>query len=91
MGWSGNQVSDGMYRTLSITPIMLIDVPGFEPLSISCRDSANSAGTQRRFSWDNTASVVRHPADYAVSGADWLVLVKKVGLAPHLERHGERG
>jgi hypothetical protein len=90
-GWSGNYISDGMYRTLSITPMMLIDVPGFEPLSISCRDSANSAGTQRRFSWDNGASVVRRPADYAVSGADWLVLVEKVGLAPHLERHGERG
>jgi hypothetical protein len=28
-------------------------------------------------------------AEYAVSGADWLVLAQNFGLAPYLERHGE--
>jgi hypothetical protein len=31
---------------------------------------------------------VREPADYAVSGADWLTLVEAFGLAPTLEERG---
>ena len=74
---------------LSTTPEMAVNVPGMRPLTISCRDAAGVSVTEGRFSWRGPVPQrVNDPADYAVSGADWLVLVEKFGLAPYLETHG---
>jgi hypothetical protein len=84
MGTSG---SGGMSVTL---PILVVCVPGVQPLSIGCLDrgvnrpqySYRSQG-QYRFSWRGAAPEDTEP-DYCASGADWLTLVAKLGLAPNL-------
>jgi hypothetical protein len=73
-------------KSLSTTPAMVVSVPRLQPLTIGCRDSLG--GLERRFSWRGKAPRVNEPPEYAVSGADWLTLVEKLGLAPYLERHG---
>jgi hypothetical protein len=73
----------------STAPGLVVCVPGLQPLTIGCLDRAGSAGFTRRFSWrGQVPQRVNEPADYAVSGADWLMLVEKFGLAPSLETHG---
>ena len=86
MGWSGNYVSDGMYRTLSITPQMTVQIPNFLQLTIGTRAATGSLGITRRFSWHD-APEVRVPADYAVSGEGFVALAQKFGLAPYLQTH----
>jgi hypothetical protein len=54
-------------------------------LAIACRDAAgNSETNQRRFVWRGQVRRCKKPAAYAVSGADWLLLVEKLGLVGEL-------
>jgi hypothetical protein len=58
-------------------------------LTIACRDGAGVSEFRQRFSWRSPVKQrINDPADYAVSAADWLLLVEKFGLTPRLEIHG---
>jgi len=63
-------------------PVMVVRIPGLQerlqanrPLTISCRDT--------RFSWGTQVPSEPPPA-FVVSGADWQTLVEKFGLTPYL-------
>lgn len=72
-----------------MTPGMIVRLPGMEELTIACRDGAGNSSFKQRFSWRGQVQQrIDDPADFAVSAADWLVLVEKFGLTPHLEIHG---
>jgi hypothetical protein len=71
-------------------PILVMGVPGVQPLSIGCLDrgvrgpeDSYRAQGQYRFSWRDAVPEGPEPA-YWASGADWLTLVAKFGLAPNL-------
>jgi hypothetical protein len=85
-GWSWEQ---SMASSLSKTPVLVLGLPGMQPLSIGCRDTVG--GLDKRFSWPgNERQRVNDPPDFSVSGADWLTLVEKFGLAPYLQRHDQQ-
>lgn len=65
---------------------MHVQVPGMQPLTFSCRDSVS--GLDKRFSWHGNVPAARERADYEVTGADWLTLVEKFGLAQYLQTRG---
>jgi hypothetical protein len=74
---------------LSVTPEMIVCLPGMAELTIACRDAAGNSSFRQRFSWRGQVQQrIDDPADFAVSGADWLLLVEKFGLTPYLEIHG---
>jgi hypothetical protein len=81
-------VSDAAVHYLSTTVGMVMSGPGLQTLTIGCRDSVG--GLERRFSWGGNVPVQNERAAYVVSGADWLTLVEKFGLAPHLEQQGQQ-
>jgi hypothetical protein len=71
---------------LTTTTELILSLPDMEDLAIACRDAAgNSETNQRRFVWRGQVRQCKKPAAYAVSGADWLVLVEKLGLVAQLE------
>jgi hypothetical protein len=73
-------------RRLTTTTELILSLPDTEDLAIACRDAAgNSETNQRRFVWRGQVRRCKKPAAYAVSGADWLLLVEKVGLVGQLE------
>jgi hypothetical protein len=79
-----------------VAPILVVCVPGMQPLSIGCLDrGANGPQSsyrpegQYRFSWRAAPTEKAEPA-YWASGADWLTLVAKLGLAPHLKDKARR-
>jgi hypothetical protein len=81
-------VRRGMSDSLSKTPVMVVGIPGMQPLSIGCRDTVT--GLDQRFSWPgDERQRVNEPPDFQVSGADWLLLVEKFGLTPYLRRHDQ--
>ena len=83
------------------TPVLVVGVADLQPLTIGCPDSPDpawprvsySAGGVRRnvsrFSWRGQVYQASQP-DYLVSGADWLMLVEKLGLASYLEDTANR-
>jgi hypothetical protein len=84
-----NAISDAATHYWSMAPGMRVSVPGMAPLTIGCRDSVS--GLDFRFSWPDGVPVEDARSDYEVSGTDWLTLVEKFGLAPHLVRRVEQG
>jgi hypothetical protein len=81
---AGRLLEQAMAKSLSTSPVLVVCVPGLQPLIIGCRDSVG--GLERRFSWrGKVRQRVNEPPEYAVSGADWLTLVEKLGLATYLE------
>jgi hypothetical protein len=76
-------------------PILVVSVPDSPPLTVGCIEVMQRFGpTLRsmlaknaayRFSWLDTVPVTKKDPAYFVSGADWLTLVEKFGLAPQLE------
>jgi hypothetical protein len=73
-------------RRLTTTTELILSLPDMEDLAIACRDAAgNSETNQRRFVWRGQVRQCKKPAAYAVSGADWLLLVEKLGLVGQLE------
>ncbi|BBZ36962.1 hypothetical protein [Mycobacterium conspicuum] len=88
-GFGIGSLETGFASSLSTTPVMVVHVPGMQPLSIGCRDS--TTGLNRRFSWPRDVHQrVNDPPDFSVSGADWLTLVEKFGLTPYLQRHDQQ-
>jgi hypothetical protein len=77
------------------TPVLVVRVPGLQPLSIGCPEprtrlasvSYSAAGVNRNVSRSSRRGEVyqENQPEYVVSGADWLTLVEKFGLAPQLE------
>jgi hypothetical protein len=75
-------------------PMLVVCVPGSQRLTVGCLEvvqgfvptlrSVSSKNAAYRFSWRGTVPPEKDPA-YFVSGADWLTLVEKFGLAPQLE------
>jgi hypothetical protein len=85
-GWSGYGWEQMMARSLSTTPVLVLGIPGAQPLTIGCRDTIG--GLDLRFTWPNDVRQrVNDPPDFGCSGADFLLLVEKFGLAPYLQRH----
>jgi hypothetical protein len=85
----GRVIERGMASSLSTTPVLVLSIPGAQPLTIGCRDTVG--GLDMRFSWPgNVRQRVNDPPDFAVSGADWLTLVEKFGLTPYLQRHDQQ-
>jgi hypothetical protein len=78
----GHAISDAATNYWSTAVGMRVSVPGMGPLTIGCRDTVS--GLDRRFSWPDNVPTEHARADYEVSGTDWLTLVEKFGLAPHL-------
>jgi hypothetical protein len=85
----GHVISDVATDYWSTSPGMHVSVPGMAPLTIGCRDSAS--GLDFRFSWLGNVRTEEARADYEVSGADWMTLVEKFGLAPYMQKKGEQG
>jgi hypothetical protein len=80
---TGADVADDVY------PVLVVDVPGMQPLIIGYRDYV--VGWNTRFTW--RGKVPRENGDspaYALSGEDWLTLAEKFGLAPYLEDKARR-
>ena len=78
----GHLMSDAATTYWSTTLGMHVSVPGLPPLTIGCQDS--DSGLDHRFSWAGNVPTEDARAEYVVTGADWLTLVEKFGLAPHL-------
>jgi hypothetical protein len=82
----------GSWKVSYIKPALVVRVPGMAPLTIGCNDDLNPWGTwmwgsrqfAARFSWPGNVPSEREP-DFVVSGADWLTLVEKFGLAQYLD------
>ena len=77
-------------RFRSRTPVLVVRVPGLQPLTIACGSTGPDAGRWAwtgtwiyRFSWRGDVPREKPPA-YYVSLAEWLTLVEKFGLAPYL-------
>jgi hypothetical protein len=89
-------------RNFSVAPQLVVSGPSLPPLTIACIEGKSSFnqfgldqlgamagfGSVRRFEWRGAAEVVREPADYSVSAADWLALVEAFGLNQYLADHG---
>ncbi|WKG02281.1 hypothetical protein [Mycolicibacterium sp. HK-90] len=83
----GSFLSDLLGNYWGKMPYMVVTVPGLQPLTIGCRDSVS--GINHRFWWsDDVPMRADERAHYVVSGADWLTVVEKFGLAPHLKQKG---
>ncbi len=66
-------------------PILVVCIPGMQRLTIGCMDGQTRVGQLGyRYSWRDTVAQEEDPA-YYISGAGWLTLVEKFGLAPQLE------
>jgi hypothetical protein len=77
----------------STTAVMVVGVPGFEPLTIGSTTFAGHSSLglpPRRFSWRAKVRKAKRPA-YIVMDSDWLTLVETFGLAPYLEDHAKQG
>jgi hypothetical protein len=94
--YPGSSASGGLSATM---PILVVGVPGVQPLTIGCLDRgvngpqySYSAHGQYRFAWRDICTPLMGwcevseavEPDYWTSGADWLTLVAKFGLAQNL-------
>ena len=70
-------------------PILVVGVPGLQPLVIGPPNQLSGRAMQFRFSWRDQVSEERKRVGYLVTDADWVALVEKFGLAPYLEDHQE--
>jgi hypothetical protein len=80
----GHLISDAATNYWSTSPGMRVSIAGMTPLTIGSHDTVS--GLDQRFAWPDDVPVEQAHADYEVSGTDWLTLVEKFGLAPHLQR-----
>jgi hypothetical protein len=82
----GNVISNAATNYWSTAPGLRVSIPGMAPLTIGCRDTVT--GLDQRFAWPDTVPSEHARSEYEVSGSDWLTLVEKFGLAPHLMKRG---
>jgi hypothetical protein len=81
----------GSSKVRTVKPVLVIRIPGISPLTITCHDEYDPLGQFKfgsrqihpRFSWPGDVPSEREP-DFVVSGADWLTLVEKFGLAGYV-------
>jgi hypothetical protein len=69
-------------------PVLVVCVPGLHRLTIGCVAIPTRSFPRRttfRFSWRGAVQHEENDPAYWVTGADWLRLVEKFGLAPRLE------
>lgn len=74
-------------RIMAVLPILVVCLSGARRLTIGCMETGPGLGVLTsvyRFSWRGSVLAETDPA-YFVSGAGWLTLVEKFGLAPQLE------
>lgn len=69
----------------STTPVMVIEIPGIQPLTIGC---PRPHTWHSRFSWRGKVPPENKPA-FVVSETDWLTLTNTFGLASFLEDKGK--
>jgi hypothetical protein len=80
-----------LYGATTATPILDVCVPGLQRLTIGCiamPDPFRHPGRlpfRHRYSWRGTVEHAENDPAYWVTGADWLTLVEKFGLAAQLE------
>jgi hypothetical protein len=78
------------YKNPPPTPVMVLCVPGVEPMPIGCQERGFSLAP--RFAWRGTVPErVNRPADYSVAAGDWLLLVEEFGLTAHLVDRAQKG
>jgi hypothetical protein len=80
-------------HTADVSPVLVVRIPGMQPLTITCLDKSDRAMSRGamtpRFSWaGDVGRRSNDPADFMVGGGDWLTLVEKFGLATYLEERG---
>ncbi len=78
---------DGSTYTYPATPGLLVRVPGVQPLTIGCLESA---GSQLRFAWRGGVAWPSERPAYVVSAGDLLALVENFGLTSQLEDKAAR-
>ncbi|OBI79895.1 hypothetical protein [Mycobacterium sp. 1245805.9] len=73
------------YKQPKPSPVLVLCVPGVEPMPIGCQEYRGVLDFSARFAWRGTVpDRVNRPADYSVAAGDWLLLVDRFGLAPQL-------
>lgn len=73
------------YKQPKPSPVLVVCVPGVEPMPIGCREFRAALDFSSRFTWRGAVPErVNRPADYSVAAGDWLLLVDKLGLTPQL-------
>jgi hypothetical protein len=73
------------YKQPKPSPVLVLCVPGVEPMTIGCQEYRGLLDFSSRFAWHGSVpDRVNRPADYSVAAGDWLLLVDKFGLTPQL-------
>lgn len=73
------------YKQPKPSPVLVLCVPGVEPMPIGCQEYRGMLDFSSRFAWRGTVpDRVNRPADYSVAAGDWLLLVDRFGLTPQL-------
>jgi hypothetical protein len=73
------------YKNPPPSPVLVLRVPGVEPMPIGCQEFSGPLNFTPRFAWRGTVpDRVNRPADYSVAAGDWLLLVDALGLGPQL-------
>jgi DivIVA domain-containing protein len=75
-----SMASDWGGMSVRTRPVLVLGVPGLQPLIIGCPWH----GLKLRFAWRGQVGEAKRPR-YVVTDADWPILVEKLGLAPYLE------
>jgi hypothetical protein len=80
------------YKNPPPSPVLVLCVPGVEPMPIGCQEHRATLDFSSRFAWrDKVPDRVNRPADYSVAAGDWLLLVDAFGLTPSLVDRTHRG
>ncbi|OBK45902.1 hypothetical protein [Mycobacterium sp. 1081908.1] len=73
------------YKQPPPSPVLVLRVPGVEPMPIGCQEHRGALDFSSRFAWRGTVpDRVNRPADYSVTAGDWLLLVDEFGLTARL-------
>jgi hypothetical protein len=80
------------YKQPPPSPVLVLRVPGVEPIPIGCHDYRGGLDFSSRFEWrGKVPDRVNRPADYTVAAGDWLLLVDRFDLTPQLVDRTHRG
>jgi hypothetical protein len=75
------------YTTSWESPVVVVGVPGMQPVTVGCQEGKGAFGFHARFSWRGNVRRANERAAYIVTGRDWVALAEKCGLASDLEEH----
>jgi len=79
----------GFFGRVYTRPLLIVRVPGLHPLTITTA-AMTGLPIQYRFSWRGRVAKGKNP-DHVVTEGEFLTLVGKFGLAPHLKGGTNRG